>query len=271
MKNTSISKAHNVSLLSVAMLLIFLLLNSCVTTRKTTYLQEYKKSEYPEGYTPPDNYLIQPNDNLYIRVSTPDPRWSALFNPMSGGGGMQLSGDNVNLVSYPVQLDGTVDLPYIGSVNVIGKTLSEVKDIIESIMIDYVADAAVSVLLVNNYVTILGEVNAPGMYPITKERLNVFQAIAMAGDLAPFSNRYRLQIVRQTMEGSVIKEFDITDKNFVDSEFYYVLPNDVIYAKPMKGKFFGMTNFTPAMILTTLTTVVSLIILIQNYLIIQQY
>lgn len=181
-----------------------------------------------------------------------------------------MTGDNVNMVSYSVHLDGKVELPYIGAIYVAGLTISEAKDTVESIMIDYVSDAAVSVVLVNNYITILGEVNAPGIYPINKERLNIFEAIAMAGDVAPYSNRFKLQIIRQTTEGSEIKEFDITDKNIVDSEYYYVFPNDVIYAKPMKGKFFGMDQFTPAMILTTVTATISLFILVQNQLILQQ-
>jgi hypothetical protein len=63
-------------------------LNGCVTSKKTTYLQEYNKSEYAEEYTPPENYLIQPNDNLYVNVATPDPRLSAIFNSGGEGGTM---------------------------------------------------------------------------------------------------------------------------------------------------------------------------------------
>jgi len=245
-------------------------LNGCVTAKKITYLQEYKDSEYSDEYTPPEAYRIQPDDNLYIRVSTPDPTLSSIFNAMPEGGTMMAGQESSHLLSYSVKLDGTVEFPYIGAIHVAGKTLSEAKAAIEEVLVDYVSDASVTARLVNNYVTILGQVNAPGMYPIYKEKLNIYQALALAGDLAQFSDRYQLKIVRQTMEGSIVKEFDITDENIVDSEFYYIMPNDVIYAKPMKGIFFQMSEFPFALVLSSITTAISVFIFIQNSIIIQQ-
>ena len=174
------------------------------------------------------------------------------------------------LISYLVQLDGNVYLPYIGAIPVSSMTLMEAKTAIETVMVDYIADASITIRLVGNYVTLLGEVNAPGMYEMTKERLNIFQAIAIAGDVADFGNRYELSIIRQTLQGSVTKEFDITDKKIIDSEYYYVFPNDVIYVKPMKGSFFGMAHWQYGLVLSTIVTLISLFILIQNQLILQQ-
>ncbi len=247
-----------------------LLMNSCVTPKKITYLQVYPESKYSGEYVAPETYKIQPNDNLYIRISTPDPRLSDIFNPMPQGSTMRLDEGSATLMSYPVQLDSTVEIPYIGAIAVAGKTLSEANDAIKTVALDYVSDVSVTVRLVNNYVSILGEVRAPGMYPIYKERLTIFQALAMAGDMDIYSDRFQLSLIRPTGEGTVVKEFDLTDKNIVDSEFYYVMPNDVIYAKPMKGKFFALDQFTIPMILSTITTSVSLFILIQNIIILQQ-
>lgn len=248
------------------MVLGSILSNGCVTNEKITYLQEYPESEYTDEYTLPETYLIQPNDNIYIRVSTLDPRFSSFFNPSfeSGGGGTRMDESSADLLSYPVQQDGTIEIPYIGSVEVAGKTLNEAKADIEILMTDYVTDAAITIRLVNNYVSILGLVNAPGLYPIYKQRLNIFQAISMAGDLQPYGDRYSVRIVRQTLEGSEVREFNITDKNIVDSEYYYVLPNDVIYVKSMKGRFFGMTEFPFALIFSSITATISIIVLIQN-------
>ncbi len=182
---------------------------------------------------------------------------------MGGSSSMQLQ-------SYPVQLDGNVDLPYIGEVLVAGLTLPEAKTILQTVLQDYVSDASITIRLVSNYITVIGEVNAPGMYEMAKERYNIFQAIAIAGDVADFGNRYKLSIIRQTPQGSVTKEFDITDKNIIDSEFYYIYPNDVIYVKPMKGKFFGMAHWQYGFLLGTFTAAISLFILIQNQLLLQQ-
>ncbi len=258
--------------LSVAQRTIWLLfailgltiMNSCVTNKKTTYLQEYSDSPYSGEYYPPDDYLIQPNDNLYVRVSTLDPRFSSFFNISSDNNNMRLDEQSADLMSYAVKLDGTVELPYVGSIEVAGLTLSEAKESIESVFTDYVSDAAITVKLINNYVSILGEISRPGLYPIYKERLNVFQALSLAGDLAIYSDRFQVSIVRQTLEGSVIKEFDITDKNIVDSEFYYIMPNDVIIVRPLKGKFFGMNQFPFAIVLSSITTFILVYNLIQS-------
>lgn len=237
------------------------MLNGCVTSKKTTYLQEYEDSPYSTEYVPPEDYLIQPNDNLYLNVATPDPRQSAMFNAMAEGGMLTFDESSAQIYSYAVQIDGTVDLPYIGLVGVAGTTLTEAKAIIEAELADYVNDATVTVKLVNNSVTVLGEVVEPGMFPLYKERLNIYQALALAGDVDVFGDRYTVSIIRKTSEGSIIKEFDLTDRNIIDTEFYYIHPNDVIYVKPMKGKFFNMASFPYAIILTTITT----FILIDNY------
>ena len=171
---------------------------------------------------------------------------------------------SVDLLSYVVQQDGTIELPYIGSVDVGGKTLEEIKEILEQQLADYVTDVAVTVKLVNYYISILGEVTIPGRYPIYKQQMNIFQAIAMAGDIGDYGNRYKVQIIRPTPEGSVIKEFDLTDRTLVDSEFYYIMPNDVIYVEPMKGKFFAMNQFPWALIIGTISTTILILSYIQQ-------
>jgi polysaccharide export outer membrane protein len=247
--------------------IVIFFLDGCVTNEKITYLQDYPESEYSGEHVVPDTYLIQPNDNIYIRVSTLDPRFSTFFNvsfDQGGGGSTRMDESTADLLSYPVQEDGTIEMPYIGTVEVAGKSLKEAKIVIEELVKDYVNDAEITVRLVNNYVSILGFVVRPGLYPIYKQRLNIFQAISLAGDVSPYGDRYQVRIVRQTLEGSKVKEFDITDKNIVDSEYFYVLPNDVLYVKPMKGRFLGMYEFPWAVIFSSITTTISIILLIQS-------
>ena len=247
--------------------IVSILISGCVTNEKITYLQEYPESSYEEGYSPPETYKIQPNDNVYIRVATLDPRFSAFFNQSfeSGSGGTRMDESSADLMSYPVQEDGTIEIPYIGSVEVVSLTLSEAKAVIEDLMKDYVTDAAITIRLVNNYVSILGFVNVPGLYPIYKQRLNIFQAISLAGDMQMYGDRYHVRIVRQTLEGSEVREFDLTDREIIDSEYYYVLPNDVIYVKPIKGRFWGMEQFPWTVIFSSVTTTIAIIALIQSY------
>jgi polysaccharide export outer membrane protein len=148
---------------------------------------------------------------------------------------------------------------------VAGKTLALITDDVEKVLKSYVADAAVTVKMVNNYVSIIGEVQRPGKYPIYKDRMNIFQALAMAGDLNEFSNRRKIQLIRQTPDGNFVKEFNLTDRSIMVSEFFYVMPNDVIYAMPMKGKFFQLNAFPYSIILSAITTFVLLLNVLQPY------
>ena len=244
---------------------IYMLLTSCVTNKKLTYLQSEDVRDEFIAITP-DTYNIQPYDNLFVRVTTPDPKWSAMFNIMptntqTGTSSGAFSEMGADLYSYSVGDDGTIELPYLGKLIVAGKTLNQVKDELDIALKSYVTDAIVSVKMVNNYVSIIGEVQRPGKYPIYKERLNIFQALAMANDLGTYSDRQRLQIIRQTAEGNIVKEFSVRDRSIIGSQFFYVMPNDVIYAQPMKGKFFRMESFPYALIISSITT----FILIWNF------
>ena len=211
---------------------------------------------------PVSAYLIQPSDNLFIRVITPDPKWAVMFNTLPvTNTTFSITEQSTELISYPVLPNGSIDVPYLGEVHVAGKTLQEIKKILEAALADYITDYDVTVRLVNNYVSLLGDVNLPGRYAIYKDKLNIFQALAMAGDLGDYSDRYKVQIIRQTPDGAAVKELDLTNKNIIYSEFFYVMPNDVIYAQPMKGKFFKMNTFPFSIVLSTITTG----LLIANY------
>jgi len=236
-------------------------LTSCVTTKKLTYLQS------PEGTTPPDttvsvtpaDYKVLPYDNLFIRVVTPDPKWSEMFNrlPVTTYS-ISVTEQSADMLSYPVDSNGQILLPYAGKLHVAGKTLGEVTSEVELALKEYIADPSVMVKMINNYVSLLGEVQRPGRYPIYKDRLNIFQALAMGGDLGDFSDRQKVEIIRQTQKGNIVKEFSLNDRSIMASEFFYVMPNDVIYAKPMKGRFFKMNEFPYTIILGTITTFVLL-------------
>ena len=136
-----------------------------------------------------------------------------------------------------------------------GKTLETISVDVEAALKNYITDAAITVKLINNYVSLIGEVNNPGRYPIYKDRLNIFQALAMGSDLGDYSNRQQIQIIRQTAGGNVVKEFTLTDRSILSSEFFYVMPNDVIYAKPIKGRFFQLNAFPYAVIISTISLV----------------
>jgi polysaccharide export outer membrane protein len=237
---------------------VSLLLSSCVTNKKLTYLQSEGAREEFISITPA-TYIIQPYDNLFIRVVTPDPKLAEMFNTISATAyGYSVNEISADMLSYTVDDEGAIELPYAGRFMVAGKTLKMVKTELDNALKSYIADAVVTVKMVNNYVSIIGEVQRPGKYPIYKDRLNIFQALAMAGDLDIYSNRHKLQLIRQTPDGNIVKEFSVKNRSIIGSEFFYIMPNDVIYAPPMKGRFFQMNAFPYSVILSTITTFVLL-------------
>jgi polysaccharide biosynthesis/export protein len=247
---------HTIALISLSMILI---LSSCVSKKKLTYLQYSDRSganDVSEGdfrtSVTPAAYKIMPYDNLYIRVVTPDPQWSSLFNIETGQTG--LTQESAGLSGYSVDIDGNIEIPYVGKVKAAGKTLSEVKLDLDSIFRNYVADAAITIKLVNNAVSIIGEVNNPGRYIIYKDRINIFEALSLAGDLSAFGNRQKVQLIRPSPYGPIVKEFSLADRSILTSEFYYVMPNDVIYALPIQGRSFQINTAVYALFLSTITT-----------------
>lgn len=245
-------------------ILIILVSESCVSRKKMTYLKHIDKSfEYTGEQTDlwmsvtPSAYKIMPYDNLYIRVVTPDPQWSSIFNADVGTAGV--TQESAVLSGYVVDIDGNIEIPYVGRINVAGKTLSEIKTELDSIFKNYVTDAAIMVRLVNNNISILGEVNAPGRYMLTKDRINIFEALSMAGDMSYYSNRQKVQLIRPTPYGPVIKEFSLADRSILASEYYYIMPNDIIYAMPRQAMSFQLNSTVWTLFLTTITSAMGVI------------
>lgn len=253
-------------------LLIILIMSSCVTQKKLTYLkyskevdQSVSSESYIQNHVTPSSYKIQPFDNLFIRVLTPDPQWSSLFNIMPVGAGGAVTQESAALFGYPVDIDGKIEIPFVGKIKAAGKTLYEFKIELDSTFKNYVNDAAISVRLVNNYVSLLGEVNQPGRYPLTKDQINIFEALSMASDMREFSNRQRVQLIRPTPYGPVIKELSLSDRSILSSEFYYVMPNDVIYVMPIHGRSFQINSSVWTFFLGTITSALGVLAFFRTF------
>lgn len=230
------------------MFLTFLILGtSCVTNKKIQYLQEADGEDVPV-YEVADQqyYIIQPGDELYIDVVPFDPELRETFSldkgGSSSGGDMEAL---LNLQSYPVYKDGTVDYPMIGRVYLAGLTTREARARMDSLLVGPLFnEAKVTVKLINNYVSLVGDIKRPGRYIIYKENLNIFQALALGGDISTFGDRATVRIVRHKSSKTYVQTFDLRSDEILDSEFYFVQPNDVIYVSKIKGQFFGMDSFT---------------------------
>lgn len=244
---------------TLCFILLSILCFSCVTPRKTHYLQNPDKgiASYPEVYTPAD-YLIQNSDELNIRVITLDPESKKIFN--SSNSSSSNTGSSKGLYTYTVYEDGTIDFPYVGTVPVSGKTTRQIKIALEDTLRSYIKDCSVEVRLVNSYFNLLTESKA-ARYKIVKEKMTIFEALAVGGDLGQFSDRKRVKILRQQQNGETsMKEFDLRSKDIIGSEFYYIQPNDIIYVKAFNGQFFRINSFLTALGVTTTTISFGLLI-----------
>ncbi len=227
---------------------------SCVSSRQINYMQDIAAQLPPDTAQNPD-YRLQLRDLLYIRVFSSDETAAKLFNTTQTNQGG-------TLYSYQIFEDGTIDLPFVGAVFVQGKTLREAKTIIETELSKILSSVSVNLSIQNKTFSIIGE-SGCGRFAMPRERINIFQALALSGGLSTFSDRKHLKIIRQMDNGETkIFNVDIRSKDIVNSEFYYILPNDVIYVPYMTEKTFGITHFTG--ILSTTLSTISLVATIVN-------
>ena len=236
--------------------MVLLSAGSCVTTKQLNYFQEPKKGI--QNYTDSigfQEYKLQKGDYLYIKVYARKAEEMELFN--GGQGQNQDFGNaidaNSRLFLYLIEEDGKFDYPYVGQIYALGKNTRELKFEMEELLKDYLTHFSVDVKLANRTFSIITE-SKSNRVQIPAEKLTVFQALAMSGDLAQYSDRSKIKLVRQTEEGTIVKVFDLRSKSIIDSEFYYIQPNDVIYVQHTFAKYTGIDRFT-AVISTTLGTV----------------
>lgn len=256
-------------LLIVSIATIF---SSCVSTKKLTYLQETSESQLDSlGYNTlvRSDYLIQINDILNVNIKSVDEKASNIFNAYEGGT-VQVNDAIIYIKGNSVDMEGNIELPVIGAVQVEGLTLREAKRAIENELYKYFKKDAVflKVQLAGIRYSIVGEINNPGKYVIYQNQVNVFEAIANAGDITMVGTRSKVQIIRQLPEGVQIYDIDLTDRNVINSPYYFIQPNDVINIQPLRAKSWGIgtQGFTTLISLLTLISTTLLIIVNVNQL-----
>ena len=257
-------KKLGINNLNIGIFIIIILITSCIPQKRMVYLQDKNPEDTLTKFfrEKGPEYKIQPGDNLYIKVHSLDEKTFAFFNNTGGSAqtSQYLSNDiSVYLNSYNVNDLGFVDFPFVGEIKVQNLTIDETKNLIQEIINKYLIETTITVKLVNYKITMVGEVRKPGEYSIYQNNINIFEAISMAGDLTDYANRNEVSLVRQTKNGAVIKRIDLTDNMILESDYYYLMPNDILYIKPLKGKQFTFANFPYALIFSAISTTLLLI------------
>jgi len=241
-----------------------LLMASCTSHRQLVYLKDVdmtSKEEFYEKNRP--EYRIQTRDILYVKIYSLNEEMSSLINQTIGSYQQNLFQNETSLFinGYAVSDSGYIEIPILGKIPIAGKKMDEAIASIRQRADHYLKDATVIVKLISFKISVIGEVNRPGTYNNFNNQLNVLEAISMAGDITDYGNRQRVHVLRPDANGTHTFSLDLTDRNILTSDGFYLLPNDVIYVEPIHSKSFRINLPTVSLFLTSVST----LILVLNY------
>lgn len=236
-------------------LIFFFLITSCVSKKSIVYLQGNQSST-----TQSNNYepIIQQDDNLYIHVSSSVNEAVAPFNLDSKTTIANSSSSFEALKqSYLVDNVGNIEFPVLGTLPVSGLTIQKLKANIKEKLLVYVKDPVINIRILNFKVSVLGEVNKPGTISVNSQRITLLEALSQSGDLTLYGKRDNILLIRDFQGTKTYNRVDITKADFVNSPFYYLDQNDLIYVEPKKSRI-DATAIGPNV--TTLISIASFII-----------
>lgn len=245
--------------------IVSLAMMSCVTARKVNYMQE------PDHFIPHyadtlsfEDYRLRMGDRLYIYIYSLDENIMRMYNA-GGGHSYQMRqyaesgnlGGSYDLYTYLIDGDGNINFPTLGKIAVRGLTTREVKQKMEEELGNLLQElpgfttVSVEVNIVNRSFSVIGAKS--GRFPINKEKMTIFEALAMVGDLGEFNSRKEIKLVREIDGVTTIKTFDARSKDIVNSEYYYIEPNDIIYIRQIPGYSFGINSASTVLGVTATT------------------
>ena len=164
---------------------------------------------------------------------------------------------------YIVDKEGYIDFPVLGRIKVDGITRNQLSELLKEKLSTYLKNPIVTIQFLNFKVTVLGEVKNPGSYKVTTERISLLDALGMAGDLQISGKRKNVLLIRESGNEKQFARIDLTSSDFVDSPFFYLQQNDVIYVEPNKGRVVGgnMGTFW-TYVVSSISTIVAIVALI---------
>lgn len=254
---------RSIKLLTIVLSCIFV--SSCIPLKDTVYLQNkdnnvndtipYNLSEVQKPYR------VQIDDILNIRIKVLDQDNVQIFNPIGDANLNATSAERAYFDGFTVDIHGNVRIPVLGDMNVLGYTTAEIEEKIKKKLLDEqfkeTSNIFITVKLAGLRYTATGEINGPGTITLFKERVNIFEAIANAGEIPVTGNRKDVMIIRQYPQGQQIHSLDLTDVEVMKSPYYYIQPNDIIYVKPLRQKTIGAGE-TALSTITAIATILSL-------------
>ena len=253
-------------LLLITCLLVFL--NSCVSRKDIVYFQDLDKVQPTATDVP--NLVIKPNDLLTISVAAPEQAAAMPFNlpvvgiPESNSSSLDLSvAGRQQMQTYLVDSDGNIDFPVLGTLHVEGFSTRELSLKLKQQIAAYVQDPIVNIRIVNFEVSVLGEVTRPGTFEIRDEYLTLPKALGLAGDLTIYGERNNILVMREENGTKTHAYLDLTKADVINSPYYYLKQNDVVYVEPNGAQRQSASyNRNAGVYISIASVLISLIVLI---------
>lgn len=226
----------------IVMMAVLMMFGSCSSTKNVAYFQNSDSVDLEASKFLYDA-RIMPKDLLTITVSAEDPEAVLPFNMTVSTTFSQTSRTSTSqplLQTYLVDNKGDIDFPRVGSIHLGGLTKSEAEAVVLEKIMPYMAEKEkpiVTVRMINYKISVIGEVTRPGMYTVSNEKISVLEALAQAGDLTIYGVRNNVKLIREDASGQKsIHVLDLNDANLINSPYYYLQQNDIIYVEPNKVK-----------------------------------
>ncbi len=210
-----------------------LLFCSCASKKDVLYFQDIENYSGQPNISK-NQIIIKKNDKLAILVSAEDERAVIPFNGVANNktSSLEVRSNEIQEPEYIVNEDGFIVFPILGKLEVANKTKTEVVKILENKLATYIKNPTVSLRISNFKISILGEVNQPGLYPIDGNRITILEALSLAGDMTIKGKRKDVLLIREEKGMKSFNSIDFTKGDLFYSPFYYLQQNDVIVVGP---------------------------------------
>ena len=251
---------------STGFLALLFLLFSCASKKDVVYYQDID-TVAPQQNANSYEVKIQPDDLLMIIVSAEDPEVAMPFNltnvVVANSSRLDIATGQQVIQSYLVDRNGIIEFPIVGKLQVGGLTRTEVLQLLQNKIGTYIKKPIVNLRIMNFKISLQGEVNLPGTYPVVSERITLVEALSMAKDLTIYGKRNNILVIRETNGVKSYNRVDITKSDFINSPFYYLAQNDVVYVEPNKTKInSSAVGPNTSVIISAVSILVSLTVLI---------
>ncbi|WP_338158543.1 polysaccharide biosynthesis/export family protein [uncultured Phocaeicola sp.] len=248
-----------------------ILFTGCTSYKKVPYMQDPETVNAYGKEIPLYDAKIMPKDLLSITVNTTDPQAAAPFNltvqtPLNAAIANINTTTQPSLQQYLVNNQGEIDFPVLGRLKVGGMTKNEAEALIREGLKPYLKETPIVTVRMANYkISVLGEVTRPGTFTVSNEKVNVLEALAMAGDMTVYGVRDNVKLIREDAQGKrEIVMLDLTKSDLVLSPYFYLQQNDILYVTPNKTKArnsdIGNTTTVAVSATSILVSIASLIV-----------